>query len=87
MVFICPHTECGRKFEEEGPMIEHVRRRHPEYMDKLESLLSKTIMSADKRKEEEIAKLPRLKLRPSQSKDKPKDTLPIITTKKLNTPA
>lgn len=87
MVFVCPNEECGRKFDEEGPMIEHVRRRHPECMDKLENVLSKTIMFADRKKEEEIAKLPRLKMRPSQSKDKPKDTLPTVLTKKLHTPA
>jgi hypothetical protein len=31
-------------------MIEHVRRRHPDYMEKLDNILSKTIMFNDKKK-------------------------------------
>lgn len=57
-------------------------------MSALDNILSKTIMFNDRKKEEELNKLPRLKLRPSQSKDKPKD--PFIkqpTPKKLMTPS
>lgn len=85
--YTCLDTLCGRKFEDEGTFIEHVRRRHPGLLENLNNMLSKTVLQNDKKKEEDISKLPRLRLRPQSIEKGKEQHLKVNPTKKIMTPA
>ena len=56
----CPVGDCGRKFENDETMLEHVRRRHPVHYDSIRSSLTKSVIEAEHAQQQELNKLPKL---------------------------
>jgi hypothetical protein len=56
----CLVPGCGRKFENDETMLEHVRRRHPEHYDIVKTKLNKSVIDAEHNQQQEMAKLPKL---------------------------
>ena len=56
----CPVHACGRKFENDETMLEHVKRRHPNDYEFIRTDLTKSVIEAEHARQQELNKLPKL---------------------------